>query len=195
MKKVLVVFGVIVLLSVIFGGDDSSQPASRTTSSADRSAEQTGSSGVQPKTVAMYDIGQSVRLGDFSYTVDKVYAQKTIGDTSEFGMGETASKGAIFVIVDFTIENMSNESATVMTDDFILVDARGRKFSTSSDATTALAFATDQDWILTELQPGLPAEQKTAFMIPENANAPGLHLIIPEKGFFGSGEAKVALVK
>lgn len=190
-KIVLIVVGALVVLAVIRGMVGEEDRSSDRDSARSRDAR-SATRNEQPKK-QMYTIGQRFQLGDFAYTVDEVGEHETIGDV-EFGLGERAGKGGVFLVVAFTIENLTNETQTVLTDDFELVDTRGRKYRASADATTALALNSGQDWILAEIQPGLPADQLTAFEIPQNSVTPGLYLVIPEKGFFSSGNAKVMLI-
>ena len=101
--------------------------------------------------------------------------------------------GAVFVIVGYDLTNDGKETETVMTDDFKVMDGEGRVFRSSSKATTAIAMLTDQDLLLTEVQPGLTREMLTAFEVAEDAARAGLTLVIKEKGLFGSGEVRVTL--
>ena len=48
--------------------------------------------------------------------------------------------------------------------------------------------------VLKELQPGLPKPMKQAFEVPEQViKSKGLKLLVPQKGFGGSGEILVPL--
>lgn len=141
-----------------------------------------------------HSIGDRFVLGSFAYTIHGVSTSDTIGDPDTFG--ERATSGGTFLIIDFTIENLGKESTTVISDDFELLDPTGRKFTTSSDATTALLTVDKgKDFLLSELQPGLPVRTRTAFEIPRGAFVSGLALIVPEKGVFGSKESRVLLRK
>jgi hypothetical protein len=136
-------------------------------------------------------LGERFQLGDFAYVVNKVTARKSVG--GQF-VNEKASDGAIFLIVDYTIENLGRETETVLTDDFKIRDSQGRTFSPSSDANTALAMSgKSKDLIVSQLQPGLKKNMSTAFEVPEEAAKAGATLIIPEKGFLGSKSAEIAL--
>jgi|AntRauTorcE11897_2_1112592.scaffolds.fasta_scaffold10792_3 hypothetical protein len=133
-------------------------------------------------------LGDSFRLGDFGYVVHDVQTTRKIGN--QF-ISKEASANASFVIVSFEIENFSNETETVLTDDIKIKDQRGRTFSPSSDANTALSMSTDKDFLLSELQPGIAKRTKTAFEVPTQVVNSGFTIIIPEKGFWGSDEAKI----
>lgn len=132
----------------------------------------------------MPSFDKRIELGNFAYEVNSVTPVKTLG--SRFSQKD-ASEGARFVVVDYKIENLGNETTTVMAGDFILVDHKGRKFNTSSSAETALSMSGDADMLVSELHPGLKSKQKTAFEVPEAVLGKPMSLIIPEKGF-GKGQ-------
>ena len=129
-------------------------------------------------------LNEQFRLGEFSYRViGSEYPQMEIGN--RFTRVEAAPEG-VFVIVHYEITNESNKTRTVVADDFILRDANGREFSPSSRATTALMMTEEsKDFLLSELQPGLTKRAVTAFEIRRDSYAPGLTLVIPEKGWGG----------
>ena len=152
--------------------------------------ESNGSSSTQsPRST--FAAGDRVVLGDYAYTIHGHRTTRSIGDPDLFGAA--APQGATFLIVEYTIENLTNETQTVLADDFKLIDAQGRAFSSSSDATTALLSESGQDFILSELQPGIPKKTQTAFLVPNVATEGDLRVRIPEKGIFSSGEATVRL--
>ena len=136
-------------------------------------------------------VGDEFKLGNFKYKVLSTDRRSTVGN-NEF-VRSTASSGATFLVVSYTIENCSNESKTVMAEDFVLLDSSGRKFQPSSKASTALLAGDDHDFLFSQLQPGIPRSMKTAFEVPESAANSDMTLIIPEKGLFGHGEARVKI--
>lgn len=145
------------------------------------------------KPKGVLSIGDTFTLGEFKYTINGVNTTRSIGKMV-FGsfMGETASPGATFVIVSYTMENVGLESQTVLSDDFQILDGSNRTFKPSSKANVALLTESDdKDFLLSELQPGLPRTMKQAFEIPEKALEAPITIVIPEKGFFSSGKAKV----
>lgn len=141
-------------------------------------------------TPTMYALGERFVLGNFAYKIEGHSSRRVIGDPSMWGA--EADPGGIFVIVTFTIENVSNQSRTVLTDDFLLLDAEGRTFKTSAKATTALLRLDSQDFLVSQLQPGLPRQMHTAFLVPEGSVRGSLTVEIPEKGF-ARGKARVVL--
>ncbi len=136
-------------------------------------------------------VGDEFQLGDYKYVVTQFQTRPFIGGSFQ---SENASSGATFVIIHYTIENLTNESQTVLSDDFKLQDFKGRTFSPSSDATTALMMeSSDKDFILSEVQPGIVRAMQTAFEVPLESTEHNLTLVVPEKGLWSSGEAKVTL--
>jgi len=136
-----------------------------------------------------YEMRREFQFGEYKYNIIGVERHSQIGQQP---FGETAGPGATFVVVAYSIENCTKESQTVQSDDFTLVDSEGRSFSTSSKVATALAMAyQDNDFILSELQPGLPRKMRQGFELPIKSIGSGMTLVIPEKGWFTSGKAMV----
>lgn len=142
----------------------------------------------QTKQEEKLKLGDSFRLGDFGYVIHDVQTTRKIGNRF---ISKEASTNASFVIVSFEIENFSNETETVLTDDIKIKDQRGRTFSPSSDANTALSMSIDKDFILSQLQPNIAKSTKTVFEVPTQVVNSGFTIIIPEKGFWGSDQAKI----
>lgn len=137
-------------------------------------------------------IGDTFRLGDFTYRVTRVAKADTLGN--EFS-NETAGQNATFVVVQYEITNEGKETHTGLADDFELLDSAGRKFRPSSRGSTAFMMAGgNDDFLLTELQPGITKPSVQVFEVPLTA-LNGLRLRVPEKGFFGSDEVVVDLTR
>ena len=178
-----------------FAASDSSKEPATSTAPTSPAKEQTKLPATKSKVKGEYSIGEEFRLGDYKYTITRVEKKWQIGQEvfGEF-TGEKAGSGATFVIVTYTIENCTKESQTVLSDDFHLLDAQGRKFDTSSKISTALLmFAEDKDFILSQLQPGLPRQMQQGFELPNKSLESELTLVVPKKGFWSSGEAKIKL--
>ena len=190
-----IAIGVVVMLGVgilgQFVGDDTSSRRPSTESSGVQ-GDDIEQADTEPQ-VAEDDVirmGDEFTLGDYKYVVKSVYSTRVIG--SQF-MQETASDGATYVVVGYTIENCTNESQTVLSEDFELVDAKGRNFSPSSDANTALLAEDNKDFLISQLQPGIARSMKTAFEVPQSALDEPVTLVIPEKGFFSSGKVTILI--
>lgn len=187
----------LIILVAIFK-PDSPPSSSRTgttgsTGATDPTAAVSGEEAEARAAAEAYAMGTPFQLGDFNYTIANANTVPSLGN--QF-INEAAAAGATFVIVTYTIENTGNETATAMSSDFYLNDAKGRKFTTSSRAETALAMSGDksQDFIVSQLQPGVPKQAKQVFEIPiASTQEKGLVLVIPEKGFMGTGKATIPL--
>jgi len=139
---------------------------------------------------AEYGIDDEFQLGDYKYRIIDARQQTYVGN--EF-INERASSRATFLIVSYTIENCTNETQTVLSEDFTLVDGRGREFRPSSDVNTALLAGDDKDFLVSELQPGIPRRMKVGFEVPDSIPLSDFTLVVPEKGVFTSGEVRVGL--
>ncbi len=147
----------------------------------------------EPQRNTGYELGKEFQLGDYKYKIIRLERQSQIGEEA-FGdfIGERASPGASFVIVTYTIENCTNESQVVRSDDFSLKDSQGRTFDTSSKVSTALLIYTeDKDFLLSELQPGIPRQMQQGFELPNKTLEAELTLIVPKKGLFSRGDARL----
>jgi predicted SnoaL-like aldol condensation-catalyzing enzyme len=135
------------------------------------------------------NVGEEFKLGKFTYLIKEIWSASTVGSGYA---GKTASDGAVFVVVRFSIRNDGNETETVMADDFRIIDAKKREFHPSSEANTALVMSGGKDMILSQLQPGVKKDSATAFEVPEAVVCNGYDLVIPEKGFLGSGKVVIS---
>ena len=189
LKKVAIgLFGFMVLGALSSSDDREKSDRPDSSETVSHSSQETSSSTTPDGQVG---IGDEFTLGDYRYKISRTSDRSTVGN--EF-FKETASSGARFLIVNYTIENLTNESQTVMSDDFVLVDSKGRKFKPSSNANTALMTEDDdKDFILSELQPGIPRKMASVFEIPAGALSGSLTLEIPKKGFLSSGKELVKL--
>lgn len=146
-----------------------------------------------PKAGATANLGETFTLGKFSYVIRKAEMRRSVGN--EF-VKERAPSGATFLLLHYSIRNDGNQTETVLTDDLTLVDPKGRTFRPSSEAQTALMMSGGpNDFLLSELQPGIKKDTVTAFLIPEDALGPGLSIVVPEKGLLGTRKVQVALIQ
>ncbi len=129
--------------------------------------------------------GERFELGDYAYTVDDIGTASALGP--EISRTEP-SGGAVFLLVEYRIENMTNETATALSGDFKLQDEEGREFRSSSEAETALAMMDETDFVISELQPGIEQEAIVAFEVPEESTEGPMTLVIPEKGMTSTDE-------
>jgi len=135
-----------------------------------------------------FKIGDKFDVGDYTYCVSKVSAKNSIGNEM---FGKKASEDAIFVIVSYSIRNNTNKTQTVLANDFKLIDARGREFASSSEASSAYGMSGgNNEFIVSQLQPGITKKTATVFEIQNDAADDFITIKIPEKGW-GSGAALI----
>lgn len=110
-----------------------------------------------------YSKGEKVTVGDITYIVDDVYSASSLSN----GFMSKEADG-IFLIVDLTIENVGDDSTSILPDYCTLVDSKGRKFSYDSDSSllTTNLDEIDKDLFLKQLQPGLPTKGEIIFQVP-----------------------------
>jgi len=135
-------------------------------------------------------------MGDQRHTIRREDGGLSGAETRQHRqyLSEKAGPGATFVIVDYYIRNEGKKTETVLTDDFEIVDSQGRRFSPSSDATTTYMMLSDnQDFIISQLQPGIAKATAQIFEVPTTELKAGLRLRIPEKGLLGAKEVFVDL--
>lgn len=136
-------------------------------------------------------MGERIELGDYAYVVENSRTESDLGPG--FSRIE-AGDGAAFIVIDYSIENLTNETQTALTGDFKLRDYQDREFQASSEAETALSMSDGSDFIVSELQPGLAREATTAFQVPEDVLEHPITLVIPEKGLMGNDEVELPFV-
>ena len=131
---------------VIVGGLAAAASGGSSSSSGGGGSSSGGSSS---SSAAAATIGQPAADGKFTFTVNTVQCGiPTVGDTS-YGLGATAQ--GQFCKVNVTVANKGTESQLLSSDSQYAFDAKGSKFSTSSDAE----ISSDQESVLfTDINPG-----------------------------------------
>jgi len=139
----------------------------------------------------VYRMNEPFQLGSFEYEIKEMKGTDKIGKRFT---KETASDGAIFVLVEWSIENIGKETERVMSSDFKIKDSQGRTFDSSSRGTMALSqMYKNHDWLLSELQPGIKKQMVTLFEVPKSALDAPFKLVIPEKGLFNTGKVEILI--
>ena len=136
-----------------------------------------------PKEKTAAELGESFRLGAFSYTVVAVTRSVRIGR-------KEAPAGAAFVLVRYTIRNEGAESKVVLASDVKLIDGRGRAYDVSVDGKVGLAGAGVS---FPQLSPGVDHEIVAPFLVPESVLTEALTVVVPEKGLLGQRKMAITL--
>jgi len=145
-----------------------------------------------PPPPQLHGLNERVQLGNFAYVVSAINGLTELATAFKV---EKPEDGAMFIVVSYTIENLGNQTETVLADDFRLVDTQGRQFRPSSHANTALALQlkdTRKDLIVSELQPGIKHVMGTVFEVPLSVTKTGFKIVIPDKGF-GSNKVELGM--
>lgn len=138
--------------------------------------------------VKTYKLNETFSMSDIKYTFTKSEKRAQVGTQYS---NEKAADGAVFLIVYYTEENTGKETKTVTTDRFSLLDGKGRKFSTSSKASTSLMVEMkEKDFLLSQLQPNISHKSASVYEIPQDAT--GLKLEV-NGGLFTTEKAFVNL--
>ena len=143
-------------------------------------------SSVQGKAKAVGTVGKPVKNAGTTYKVTKVQTLDRIGDPS-LG-GAKAEAGAKLVVITLQLTNTKKKTATIDESNAKIVSKDGTSYSTSDKLE--LAFDSDQNMFLKQIQPGLTTTGKLGFEVPK-AKLKGAKLVIAD--IFGNGHVDVKL--
>jgi hypothetical protein len=187
MKKLILAVGLLGVLTFACCAGMANRPrsggAAGTTSAATPGAP-------SAPAASAYPIGQPFRLGEFTYVVQLPEVRRSIG--GEF-MRESASEGAVFLVVNYTEQNNGTETHTGLGSPFTIRDAAGRTFRPSSRAETTAAMSARVE-LIPELQPGVTHRGVTVFEVPAEDAHGALTIVAEERGTFNTGTAEIAAV-
>jgi hypothetical protein len=174
----------------------------------------------KPEAPQIKNIGEDFTLGSFQYRITSALKTSVIGasdfesqfidelgkapemqiarlfgiDPIKAATGEgTRNANSSYYVIRYEITNLGKTVDAVSNTDFQVIDSQDRQFTPTTDATMKLIERQDEDFLLSELQPGITRACAQAFELPEDAFAGPLHLLIPEKGFFKTKAIKVVL--
>lgn len=129
----------------------------------------------------VYNIGDTVRSGDFSVTIRNVSTRSRVG--SEF-IEEVAGEGGVFVIVDFSYRNESNEPVSAFrAPDVELRDPNGVRYS--EDIGASSTYATELDLnvnAFSNINPGIVINDAAVFEVSSAAFSAGGWLVYVDNG-------------
>jgi hypothetical protein len=129
-------------------------------------------------------IGKPVQIGYFVYTIQSVSFRKSVGN--EF-MSETAD--GIYLLVNLTIKNISDETRTLDGSLFAVTDKNGTKYEHSTEASMTLEMSGSKTLFLKACQPNITTKGVLVFEVPEKGEY-YLHLI---GSFWGVQSVRVLL--
>lgn len=137
-----------------------------------------------------YVLGETFRLGDFSYRVLSTEFRETVGNSA---FRARATPGATFLVVRYVETNEGRESVVGLAGTADLIDAEGRRFRVSTDASTALGLSGRADLWTTQLHPGVSHTTSVVFEVPSSEAERRDVLVLNQRGAFNSGSARVLL--
>ena len=132
-----------------------------------------------------HELDEEFKVGDYRYKLTSMVHVSEIEETHP-------TQGEVFVLVNYMIENCTKESQVVRAEDFKVIDSKGRVFKPSSKVETALVlYSRSKDFMLAELQPGVPRQMTQGFELPRESLGSPVTVVVPKKGLFQRGEARV----
>lgn len=137
-----------------------------------------------PKQEIESSLGKPIEIGYFIYTIQNVSFRKTVGD--EY-FEETAD--GIYMLVNLSIKNISNETRTLDGSLFAVTDINGTKYEFSTNASSALEMSGKKTLFLKDCQPNITTKGCLVFEVPEKGEY-YLHLI---GSFWGVESVRVLL--
>lgn len=139
----------------------------------------------KPKEI-ISSIGKEIEVGNFVYIINGFRYTKTIGNDI---VGETAD--GIFLLVELTVTNISNETRTLDGSLFSVTDKDGAKFEHSMSGSTALGMSGGKTLFLKEFHPKIKTKGTLVFEVPSK----GLYYMELLGSFWGTSSVKVPLKK
>lgn len=125
----------------------------------------------EKKQIALQKITSPVETGKFRIVVDSVETRETVGG----GMfNETATDGSVYIIVNYTITNISKEPVNMWSfPSFYLRDANDAQYSFDVGATTAYQTENEPtEKSLSDLNPGITVNGSKAFQVSKQLYDP-----------------------
>ena len=109
----------------------------------------------------VYEMLEEVHAGELTYVTNQIYADDYLED--DFSYIETSG---LFLIVDMEITNNDNESRTIDSSMFKVIDANsGSTFSPNSEASRLASGGTT--FFLESINPEFSIEGRVAFEVPD----------------------------
>lgn len=146
------------------------------------------SSGGAAPAASVHGLDDEFSVGDFSYQITKISSRRRVGNRL---VSQTASEGAVYVVVEYRERNDGDTQYQGMGDPVgTLRDARGRNFTPTPEATTALAMS-GREGGMQSLPPGIWRSGVVAFEVPEDVAQGEVDLIVTGRGLFSGGREVV----
>ncbi len=164
------VIGIGVITNMVKGED--SKPAAPASTTAQESVKTDAPKEVAKTEAPKQETKQEAPLSkegvssDVAIKIGAVETKDTVGNDY---VNEKAQ--GIFKVVEVSLTNNQKDAITIDANSFKLVDDKGREFTYSTEAQTALAMENggNMDFFLKKLNPGLTQTGKIVFDVPQDA--------------------------
>ncbi|MCA9383598.1 DUF4352 domain-containing protein [Candidatus Dojkabacteria bacterium] len=118
-------------------------------------------------------LNEEIQLATIKYTVLSVEETKTIEAMHEYGDAITAGAGTKYVVIKYVVENTTKSPISLSSSDlFTLVDEEDREYTEADDWYQAFDYETYL--IYDELNPNIPFEGYSVFLVPEDIESYGV---------------------
>lgn len=120
-------------------------------------------------------LGDTVNAGDVSWTVTNARTETELNKDTP----PPKPRFGNFVVVDYTVKNVSEEPVTLVAGDMAIIDNEGRSFPPEA-AINSPYVPYDKNTLFNEkslLQPGATEEGEVNFELPVGASGPVLQLV------------------
>lgn len=167
----VVIVIIIAVIAAIFGGGDSSSSDKNETKDA--------------------KIGEKVKVDDLEYTVNSVKTADSVGN--QYVSSNADGK---YIVADVTVKNNGDESITIDTELFKILDGdatSGADASASTDANTSTSNPSDIGFFLEKLNPGNEKTGKVVFDVSESTAQSDKTKMQVKSGMFGNQKANIKL--
>lgn len=166
----VVVVIIIAVIAAVFGGGDSG-------SNKDKTKE--------------VNIGEKVKVDDLEYTVNSVETANAVG-----GQYNSDNADGTYIVADVTVKNNGDESITIDTELFKILDGdaeNGADATASSTANASGSNGNDIGFFLEELNPGNEKTGKVVFDVSGDTAQSDKTKLQVQSGFFGTQKANIKL--
>lgn len=166
---VVVIVIVIAIISAVMGGGDSG-----------------GESGSSKDEKQEYAIGEKVKVDDLEYTVNSIERADTVG-----GQYTSSTADGKYIVADVTVKNNGNESITIDTELFKILN--GDATNGADAAASTEANPSDIGFFLEQLNPSSEKTGKVVFDVSEKTAQSDKLKMQVSSGMFGTKKANINL--
>jgi hypothetical protein len=167
---VVVIVVIIAIIAVVMGGGDTDSNKDETKNAK---------------------IGEKVKVDDLEYTVNSVQTANSVGN--QYVSSNADGK---YIVADVTVKNNGDESITIDTELFKILNGdatNGADSSASTDANTSASDPSDIGFFLEKLNPGNEKTGKVVFDVSEETAQSDETKMQVKSGIFGNQKANINL--